>query len=311
MKWRLSLLLIVLAACSASQSSTGSGGRVTGEVISVKMLRSFHDASSISLDQFLNLYVVESSTNTVIKLSPNGDSLRSVSGFGADHNQFNGPIDLDARLTNAILIADNFNHRIEQYTKDLTYVSTLFNRQASDPMQRFGYPRAVAADDAGNIYVADGENKRVIKARSDFTIERTIGGYGEATRPEAILTNPIDLAVDKDEHLIVLDNGGTSLVEFDNLGNLLARTAIGATSAAITTSNDTVFALLSSDKTIRLYRSVGLIEVAQWRIESNALLDSSPLSGVAVRSGAVYVSTRQGAYACKFAPIALDTLTRY
>ena len=253
----------------------------------------------MSLDQFQNVYVVEGSANFVIKLSQNGDSLRSISGFGADHYQFNGPSGIDARLTNAIFISDRFNHRIEQYTKDLNYGSTLYTRENTDPKTRFGYPAAVAVDDAGNVYVADGENKRVIKARSDFSIERTIGGYSEAARPDAILSNPTALAVDNKQHLIVLDNGGHSLVEFDNLGNLLGRTALAEEARSIATSGDTIFVLMIDTPLVQLVRGTGLAAIAAWTIERSDASDTSPIQDFSIRNGAMYLLTRQGVYLCE------------
>ncbi len=271
---------------------------ILAELIPVKLLRPFQNATALSIDQFLNVYVVESSANSVIKLSRNGDSLREVSGFGSDHYQFNGPSDVDAHLTNAIFIADRFNHRIEQYTKNLNYTSTLYTRDNTNPATRFGYPAAVAVDDAGNIYVADGENKRVLKARSDFSVERIIGGYSEAARPDAVLSNPIDLAIAGDEHLVVLDNGGSSLVEFDNLGNLLARRELASPAKAICASNDTVFVLSAEEPSVQLVLGTGLAPLGAWHIQRNAE-DTSQAEDIGVRGGAIYFLTQQGVYACR------------
>ncbi len=157
-------------SCSSQHPLGGASKDIAATFVTVKAIHHFRDASAMSVDQFRNVYVVESSNNSAIKISPNGDSLHSVSGFGDDHYQFNGPSGIDARLTNVIFISDCFNHRIEQYTKDFSYTGTLYTRDNIDRSTRFGYPPAVAADDGGNVYVADGENKRVVKARSDFSI---------------------------------------------------------------------------------------------------------------------------------------------
>ena len=302
------LLLLPLAACVPGQAgNSANNGRVAAEILVTKPLHHFTDASALSLDQFLYLYILDRATSTVIKLSPTGDSTRVVSGFGSDHYQFNDPVDVDARLTNAIFIADNLNHRIEQYSKELAYVSTLRTRENTDPNQRFGYPRAVAADDAGNIYVADGENKRIVKVRSDYTVERVIGGYTEATRPDAVLTSPVDLAVDKDEHLIVLDNGGPSLVEFDNLGNVLGRISLGEPANAIAVSIDTVFVLVPSHNAVRLFRTSSLTELAGWKIMRGDAVDSTSFTDIAARGGAVYLLTKQAVYPCTVRPLPSDS----
>ena len=303
------ILLLPLVACASGGvgNSTGNGS-VTAEIAVTKFARPFTDASAISLDQFLYIYVADRATNTVLKLSPYGDSVRVVSGFGSDHYQFNGPVDVDARLTNTVFIADNLNHRVEQYSKELAYVSTLYTRENADANQRFGYPRAIAADDAGNIYVADGENKRVVKVRSDYTVERIIGGYAEATRADAILTNPIDLAVDEDEHLIVLDNGGASLVEFDNLGNVLGRVTLSDVADAIAASNDTVFVLMPSLSAVQLFRTSRLMEQGVWKIVRNDDADGPSFTDLAVRSGAMYLLAKQAVYSCTVRPRSKDSV---
>ncbi len=307
MKWLLLILIPIFGACSTGPSSMEHGGRITAELVPTKLVHSFHDASAVSFDQFLNFYVVEPSSNSVMKFSASGDSIRCVSGFGSEHNQFNSPVDVDARLTNTVFIADNLNHRVEQYSKELSYVSTYFTRDSRTSEKRFGYPRAVAEDDAGNVYIADGENKRVLKIRPDYTVDRTIGGYGEATRPEALLTNPIDIAVDRNERLIVLDHGGSSLVTFDDLGNLLARTELSGVGMSIAVANDTAFVLVAKDKSIQLYRSPDLAHIGSWKVDLDPSTDPSTISGFAVRSGNVCLSTRQGVYLCKIRSVSADS----
>jgi len=306
MKVPLCFLLFFLNACAAGPHIVGIAVPVNGKLVTTKMLRSFHDATAMSTDQFLNVYVVESSANFVIKLTPKGDSLHVISGFGDDHYQFDGPSGIDARITNAVFISDRFNHRIEQYNKDLTYSGTLYTRENIDPTTRFGYPATVAADEAGNIYIADGENKRVVKFRSDYTFDRVIGGYSDAMRPDAILSNHIGLAIGRDQHLIVLDNGGTSLVEFDNLGNVLARTQLSNEARAISTSNDTVFVLMSQEPKVRLFLGTGLVELGGWSLIKTNDSDLSPAQDLCVRNGAVYFLTREALYTCHLDR--LDTL---
>ncbi len=291
-------LLLSFAACAAGPKSIVTEVPATGKLVTTNILRSFHDATAMSADQFLNVYVVESSANVVIKLSPKGDSLHAITGFGSDHYQFNGPSGIDARITNAVFISDRFNHRIEQYNKDLTYSGTLYTRDNIDPTTRFGYPADVAADEAGNIYVADGENKRVLKARSDYSVDRVIGGYSDAVRPDAILSNPVGVAIGRDQHLVALDNGGTSLVEFDNLGNLLARAQLNEEARAISSSNDTIFVLMSTPPRARLFLGTGLVEVGGWRVERTNANDTSPMQDICVRNGVIYLLTREALYAC-------------
>jgi hypothetical protein len=300
----MTIFCLAIVGCGSSQQATIASAPVTGELMRVKFLHTFTDGSGVTADQFGNIYGYSLGRNLIVKFNPNGDSVAAIGGSGTDHYQFLGLFDADARLSTAISIADSRNHRIEQYTKDLAYVSTLYTRDDPDPAKRFGFPIAVAADDGGNVYIADAENKRVVKARPDFTIERTIGGYTDATRPEAILTRPEKLAVGPDQHLYVVDAGDNSIVEYDNLGNFLARRSMGPLPSAtnllptrrLIVSNDTLFVFTPDE--VQIYRARDLEPMARWTIQDSDDRRWRP-ADMAYRNGTIYVMTPEGV--CQYA----------
>jgi DNA-binding beta-propeller fold protein YncE len=293
------ILALLFFGCGSSQNTTSATAPVTAQLARVKFLHTFDHGSTLTVDQFGNIYVGSLGRNTLVKFTPQGDSLTAISGTGSDHYQFNGLFDADARLSTAIFVADSRNHRIEQYTKDLAYVSSLQTRDNTDPAKRFGYPIGVTVDDAGNIYVADAENKRVVKARADYSIERVIGGFTEATNPEAILTRPQKLAVDKEQRLLVLDAGDNSLVEYDNLGNFMCRRSLGPApsntdiwpSRRVLTSNDTVFVFSANE--VQLLRTPKLEPIARWTIQDSDNRRWKP-ADMAMRNGLIYLITPEG-----------------
>ncbi|MDP4199662.1 MAG: NHL repeat-containing protein [Bacteroidota bacterium] len=299
-RYCLALILIVsLAGCGSAQKTTVATAPITGSLERQNFLYPFERGTGLSIDQFGNIYAISMGRNTLAKFTHTGDSLAGVSGTGSDHYQFNGLFDVDARLSTAIFIADSRNHRIEQYTKDLAYVSTLQTRDNPDAAKRFGYPVAVAVDDAGNIYVADAENKRVLKVRSDYTVERVIGGFTDATRPEAIVTRPARLAVDQTERLFVLDDADNSVVEYDNLGNFIARRSLGPIPSAtdmlptrrLLTSNDTVFVFSPTE--VALLRAPALDPIGRWTIVGTDDRRWVP-TDMAMRNGIIYLLTPEG-----------------
>ncbi len=292
-------MTLMFAGCGTSQQTIVTSAPVTGSLERFKFLSPFARGTGLSLDQFGNIYAISMGRNMFEKFSARGDSLAAVSGTGSDHYQFIGLFDVDARLSTAIFLTDSRNHRVEQYTKDLAYVSTLQTRDNSDAAKRFGYPVAVAADDAGNLYVADAENKRVLKVRSDFTVERAIGGFTDATRPEAIVTRPVRLAVDQAERLFVLDAADNSLVEYDNLGNFLARRSLGPSPSAtdewparrILTSNDTILVFGATE--VALLRAPGLEPIGRWTITGSDDRRWRP-TDMTMRNGMIYLLTPEG-----------------
>ncbi len=298
MKFLCYLSVLCCLACSSSHPVSAGYVGITATITALAMHHDFRDATAMSTDQFGNAYIVESSNNSIVKISIKGDSLHSLSGFGDDHYQFNDPSGIDAHLTNAIFVSDRFNHRIEQYNKDFTYTGTLYTRENIDRSTRFGYPAAVAVDDGGNIYVADGENKRVVKARSDYSIERTIGGFSDATRPEAILSNPVALAIDNQQHLIVLDNGGTSLVEYDNLGNFISRISLPGMVRSISSWGGKIYALAADQPFVYLFQSGTLMTQGAWKIVRSDTSDTSSFESFVYQTKACYLLSRHTIYLC-------------
>ena len=281
------LILLLLCACApAPRTTLVTNNQVTATLAAQSSLRFPGEITALSLDAFGNLFVLDRAHAALIEYSKTGDSLRSISGLGRDHYNFDLPTGVDARLTNSIFVADFANHRIESYTRALAYDVTLYAREDADAAHRFGFPRGVAADDAGDIYLIDGENKRVLKFRSDFTFERVIGGFSEATRSFGVLSNPTHLCVDGGQHLIVLDRDGHALMSYDLFGNALAEIPLEESVVSICTTGDSLLALASSGKDVRLYDTRTLAQVGRWHTPS----DSIAYRTIASRAGAFYLA---------------------
>jgi hypothetical protein len=138
---RLALLALLVSSCATTSSSTLTEiTKVTQTFLVSQQFGRFQDAVSLSTDQFGNTYVVDRAGPSVIKYGELGDSLGVISGFGRDHYQFDGPQDVDARMTNTILIADLNNDRIERYTKDFAYSATITQHDAENARPFFTDP---------------------------------------------------------------------------------------------------------------------------------------------------------------------------
>src|SRR5690348_10413289 len=113
-------LLIVCTfsfGCAASNSSAGFESDNFIDELKVQYLfGNFINAEAMSIDAFGNIYVADAGAPGIYKFDAQGDSIRGVIGFGREHNQFDGPADIDASLTNSVAVADRNNHRIEIYS---------------------------------------------------------------------------------------------------------------------------------------------------------------------------------------------------
>ena len=81
-------------------------------------------------------------------------------------------------------------------------------------------PSRLAYDSDGNLHVLDQETRRVTKLDPRGRVLYEVGGYGS---DETSLTLPVDIAVDRDQSLLVLDRGRGALVAFDRAGRFLGQ----------------------------------------------------------------------------------------
>jgi len=81
-------------------------------------------------------------------------------------------------------------------------------------------PSRLAYDSDGNLHVLDQETRRVTKLDPRGRVLYEVGGYGS---DETSLTLPVDIAVDRDQSLVILDRGRGALVAFDRAGHYLGQ----------------------------------------------------------------------------------------
>jgi DNA-binding beta-propeller fold protein YncE len=99
-----------------------------------------------------------------------------------------------------LLIADDFNHRIQIYDPQFNLLNC-FGSKGKEPGQ-FLYPKGIAVDLGGNIYVADSWNHRVQKFDSTGTPVLTFGCCGDG---KGEMNEPYDILVEPSGNLIVVE----------------------------------------------------------------------------------------------------------
>jgi len=173
------------------------------------------------------------SANTVDTVDSLGFALSAGNG---------GTVALDRSVTpNRIYVADHPNHRVLAWSNLAAFAShapaTLVFGQPNPYTNTFNnggvksttlfYPRGLAVDKAGNLYIADQENHRVLGYKTPFTTDTTadivFGQSGVFTtnfcnQPglnDKSLCRPVGLAVDSVNNLYVADHGNNRVLEFD------------------------------------------------------------------------------------------------
>jgi hypothetical protein len=186
----------------------------------------FASPVGVAVDNSGNVYVADTDNNTIRKITAAGvvTTLAGTAGTsGADDGtgnaaRFYGPSGVAVDNSGNVYVADTYNLTIRKITPDgvvTTLAGTTGASGATDgtgSAARFGWPRAVAVDGSGNVYVADEINSTIRKITPDGEVTTLAGAAGAAgvsdgTGSAARFTSPQGVAVDGSGNLYVTDTG--------------------------------------------------------------------------------------------------------
>lgn len=200
--------------------TAGSRGSTDGTGSAARFDRPF----DVAVDSSGNIYVADTFNSTIRKITSAGavTTLAGDARFTGDDDGtgedalFDQPNGIAVDRSGNIYVADSENHIIRKVTPS-GVVTTLAgqggregNRDGDGSDARFLYPRGVAVDAAGNVYVADTDNATIRKITPSGTvttvgglpeIEGSIDGIGSLAR----FSSPSDVAVDAAGNLYVAD----------------------------------------------------------------------------------------------------------
>jgi tripartite motif-containing protein 2/3 len=215
----------------------------------------FIDAQAMSIDAFGNIYVADRGAPGIFKFNLHGDSIRAVVGFGKEHDQFDGPVDVDASLTNSVAVVDRNNHRIEIYSKDLIWQAGINGHETGSKIQ-FGYPLEVRAAAAGNYFIIDGENKRALSIQPANGSQQVITISGTESGAEM---NPVSLALGENEFATIADANSLSLIVFNNAYLPQAKVRyLHAYESKLSASENFIYAYEAGGNSIRVFDAANL-----------------------------------------------------
>ena len=200
---------------------------------------SFVSPNGIAIDSEGNIYVADSghvvstttirrdtlTSNVIRKITPAGavstlagvvGTSGSADGIGAQA-RFNSPHGVATDFIGNVYVADTLNHTIRKIAPNgavITLAGAVGTSGAIDGVgaaARFNYPKGIAADRMGNLYVTDSFNKTVRKispAGAVSTLAGAIGEYGDAdgVGSAARFRSPGGIAIDSMGNVYVEDD---------------------------------------------------------------------------------------------------------
>jgi sugar lactone lactonase YvrE len=186
---------------------------------------------AFAIDGIGNLYVAERLGQRIFKIAPNSSVLLPIAGTGtkgfagdggaATSAQLNNPAHIALDGAGNLYVADSGNNRIRKIALGTNIITTIAGTGAAGAAGDGGLavnaqlndPEGVAADTAGNVFIADTGNKRIrkVSAGSEFitTLVAPAGGCGSST---AALQTPVS---------VIVNAAGNTLFIADDAANLV------------------------------------------------------------------------------------------
>jgi len=191
---------------------------------------SFSYPRGVATDNAANVYVADSSNNTIRKITPAGvvTTLAGTAGVPGTADgtgaaaSFNYPQGVATDSAGNVYVADSLNGTIRKITPEgvvTTLAGTAEVAGSSDGVgaaASFNFPSGVAADSVGNVYVADSNNntiRKITPAGVVTTLAGTAGvaGSDDGTGATASFDSPQGVAADSAGNVYVADTNNNAI----------------------------------------------------------------------------------------------------
>ncbi len=195
--------------------SFGTGGSGEGQLSAPRGLAVAPDGS---------IYVADSRNNRIQHFAPDG-TLQNVWGRFADTasseapgGTFNEPWDVALDADGNVYVADTWNHRIQKFTSDGTFITMWGYFGTAEAPEAFWGPRSITIDSIGRLSVTDTGNKRIVIFDTDGNYLTQFGSVGFAPGQ---FDEPVGLANDAAGRLYVADTWNQRVQVISAVGEAL------------------------------------------------------------------------------------------
>ena len=175
----------------------------------------------ISLNSKGETAVVDTDEHCILIIDKEGNCVRKVGCYGNNAGQLKRPLDVTYLNDDNIMVADQLNHRIQQFNVQTGNYVMRFGKEGTKNGE-FQYPLSVCVDDKGRVIVADCRNNRVQVLSQDGVLLLQFGDSGpeKLNKPsQCIYYKNKFIVSDRDNHCLkVYDNSGTFLYKIGEPG---------------------------------------------------------------------------------------------
>ncbi|MCY2990866.1 MAG: dockerin type I domain-containing protein [Planctomycetota bacterium] len=235
---------ITIVAGNGSGGYSGDGGLAAAA--------SFSGPSGVTLDSIGNLFIADSGNNRIREVDQATGVITTVAGDGtvgddkpATAASLNGPSGVAVDSAENLFIADTMNSSI----RDVDHATGVITTVAGN--RTFGYsgdggpaiaaslnwPKGVAVDSAGNVFIADTTNGRIREVDHDTGMIITVAGSGTSgysgdggPATAASLDMPWGVAVDSSGNIFIAEQGANRIRKVDHTTGLITTAAGDGTS---------------------------------------------------------------------------------
>ncbi|MBI1938687.1 MAG: hypothetical protein HYS25_11265 [Ignavibacteriales bacterium] len=215
-------------------------GYVNGKLSEAK----FNTAFGICIDKEGNIYAADSGNNCIRKIDADG-IVSTFAGTGQTGNDdgtanaatFNSPTGICSDDMGNFYVADFMNHTIRKIDNEgnvTTLAGSAGNPGFADGyanQAQFNYPRGIAVDNEGNLFVGDSWNHRIRKITPDGNVTTYAGGgnqigvdskgsWVDGPDTTARFFTPCGAAVDNFGNVYVADALNHRIRKIDTFGNV-------------------------------------------------------------------------------------------